>query len=399
MSSTAVALFLPAMMAICAATLLVLSRFNQPAAFAWGLGFGFCALGFAAPVLPLSENVVTLASDLFFVACFFCYAEAFLIHFAQPLYRRERTAFVAIYLIMNAYVVLQLKSPQLELLLNDIATACLLGFALISVVAHAKSLADRALVMIGSVMVIDILIRVLVFVYMADSSDQLRDFTQSAYAQFLQLTTMVIGLLYVIAIAAAIADRVIGQFRDAAERDPLTGLLNRRGYERLMSELKRDGSISGAVVACDIDHFKQVNDQFGHATGDRVLQVLALALRQGLPVNAISARFGGEEFVSFLPNIGLADAGVMAQSLRSEFAGQNWHLLGINRPITASFGVAVVAEGKESVRATADRADRALYEAKAAGRNKVIWDHGSHESGSVVVDIKQMKVKAAHDGA
>ncbi|MGV3553489.1 GGDEF domain-containing protein [Rhizobium sp.] len=390
MASTALALLLPATMAICAIAFLVISRFNQPAAFAWGMGLGLCASGFAMPMIPMPVHANALISDFLFVAGFFFYAEAFLKHFSLPLYRRERIAFGAIYLIMNAYVVLKVESLHLELLLNDIANSCLLGFALVRAMNHARTRADRAVVMTGSIVVIDTLIRVLVFVYLTNSTDNLADFSLTTYAQAMQISTMLIGLLYVLSIAAALADRVFRQLRDAAERDPLTGLHNRRGFDRTLGDLGQSGKIAGAIVTCDIDHFKQVNDQFGHATGDRVIQALAFALRQGMPLNAITARFGGEEFVAFLPGASLAEAGILAQALRARFAAQNWRHIGVDRQITASFGVAAVAEDENSAEAATRRADRALYDAKAAGRNKVVWDGGNYEPGGAVVDIQRM---------
>lgn len=402
MPSTALALLLPATMAICAVAFMVISRFNLPAAFAWGMGFALCALGFAMPVVPVPTHIQALVSDFLFVAGFFFYAEAFLTHFSMPLYRRERLAFASIYLIMNAYVVLKVESLHLELLLNDIANSCLLGFALVRVMNQARTLADRAVVLVGSVVVIDTLIRVLVFVYFANSSDRLEDFSLTSYFQAMQISTMLIGLLYVVAIASALADRVIRQLRDAAERDPLTGLLNRRGFDRIVDDIGLNGRISGAIVTCDIDHFKQVNDLYGHAAGDRVIQVLALALRQGMPIKSISARFGGEEFVVFLPGASLAEAGILAQALRGQFAAQNWRLLGIERQITASFGVAAVADGEDTAKHAIKRADRALYEAKAAGRNKVVWDGGNYETGGAVVDIQRVlkdDARRAGDGA
>jgi diguanylate cyclase (GGDEF)-like protein len=399
MASTALALLLPATMAICAAAFFVIARFRLPAAFAWGMGLAFCAAAFATPILPLPVHVVALASDFFFVTGFFFYAEAFLLHFSMPLYRRERMAFAAIYLIMNFYVILRLESLHLELLLNDIATSCLLGFALARVVNHARTLADRAVVMTGSVVVIDTLIRVLIFVYFASSTDRLEDFGQSSYAHAMHITTTLIGLVYVLSIAAALADRVIRELRDAADRDPLTGLLNRRGFDRVIAE---GGRIVGAVVTCDIDHFKQVNDQFGHAAGDRVIRALALALRQGLPKNAISARFGGEEFVAFVPKASLAEAGILAQAMRGRFAAQDWRPINIDRQITASFGVAAIADNEETAKAAIRRADRALYDAKAAGRNKVVWDGGNYEPGGAVIDIQQIlrdEARRVGDGA
>lgn len=197
----------------------------------------------------------------------------------------------------------------------------------------------------------------------------------------------------------------LDEANDKAQRDQLTGLPNRWAFEQQFSAAairakERFEPLSVAFI--DIDHFKQVNDLYGHAAGDRVIQVLALALRQGMPIKSISARFGGEEFVVFLPGASLAEAGILAQALRGQFAAQNWRLLGIERQITASFGVAAVADGEDTAKHAIKRADRALYEAKAAGRNKVVWDGGNYETGGAVVDIQRVlkdDARRAGDGA
>lgn len=389
MSSTAFALILPAMMAVVACAFLLLSRSNLPAAFAWGLGFGFSAAAFTTSATLASPHAAALVSDFFFIAAFYFYAEGFLIHFSRPRHRRERLAFVAIYLIMNVHVVLRLESLHLELLLNDIATSCLLGFALRRVMNHARSVADRAAVLAGSVVVIDTLIRVLLFVWLAGSSDRLENYGQSSYAHTMQITTAIVGLIYALSIAGALADRVIGRLQDAAKRDPLTQLLNRHGFDRAMESTGRDGKLAGAVLICDIDHFKPVNDQFGYATGDRVIRVFADTVTACLPRTAISARFDGEEFVVFLPHSSLAAAGILAQTLRAHFAARDWRHIGVDRQITASFGVASIFDGEDTARAALKRADRALYDAKAAGRNKVVWDGGNYEPDGTVVDIQR----------
>ena len=400
-STTALALVLPAAMAIFACALMVLSRFNLPAAFAWGAGLGLCATGFVTSVMPYPA-LAALISDFFFIAGFFFYSEAFLVHFGMPLHRRERLAFAAIYLVMNVYVVVRLDSLHLELLLNDVATSCLLGFALVSVMNRAVTLADRAVVLTGSVVVVDSLIRVLVFVSFAHSSYRVEDFTESSYAQAMHVTTTLIGALYVLSIVAALAHRAIGTLKDAAERDPLTGLLNRRGFDARLEQIEKDGALRGSVIIGDIDHFKQVNDRFGHDAGDRVIQVFGDTLRQSLPANAIFSRFGGEEFVIFLPGKGLAEAGVLAQALRARFSGYDWRRVDVEQQITASFGVASISDGEYSAKAATGRADRALYEAKAAGRNKVVWDGGNYEPGGAVVDIQRSlkdEARRSADGA
>lgn len=391
MASTTISqLMLPMCMAIFACAFMFLSRFRMPAALAWGLGLGLCGAAFAVPLAPFPTALIAVLSDVFFIAGFYFYGEAFLIHFAKPLYRRERVAFAAIYLIMDFYVVLRLGDLHVELLLTDIATSCLLGFALVRVMHSAVTLAERGLVLAGSVVVLDTLLRVLVFVFFSASSARIEDMAQSSYFVAMQATTPVIGVFYILAIAAALADRVIRRLRDDAERDPLTGLLNRRGFEQALTQSGMAGRLNGAVIICDIDHFKQVNDRYGHAAGDRVIQALAEALQRHMPINAISARFGGEEFVVFLPATTLAEAGIFAQTLRGHLAAQDWRHMTIEQQITASFGVACVFDGEESAQAAIKRADKALYDAKAAGRNKVVWHGGHYEPGSAVVDIQRL---------
>jgi diguanylate cyclase (GGDEF)-like protein len=155
--------------------------------------------------------------------------------------------------------------------------------------------------------------------------------------------------------------------------DPLTGLLNRRGLDA-----HRDAPrpAIASVVAVDLDHFKSVNDSFGHATGDRVLvmvaDVLAGIVRRGDWV----ARTGGEEFVMVLPGAPLAAAVRIAERARARIAatpvlaGGGQSAVGEVR-VTSSFGVAELAPG-ETIEAATARADAALYEAKRLGRDRVV---------------------------
>jgi diguanylate cyclase (GGDEF)-like protein len=378
-ASTIIALILPASMAIVACAFLVASRFGMPAALFWGLGLGLCGLGFATSILPGSPHVAALVSDFVFVVGFFFYAEAYLQHFRKPSRRSGRMALVGLYLIANLYVVLGLESLQLELLLNDVVTSCMLGLALGRVVNDARSTADRALVLTGSVVVIDSLVRVLVYVYFSDQSDRLEDFGTSPYAMAMRISTSIAGLLYVMSIAAALVDRVFRELRDAAERDPLTGLFNRRGFARAVAHAARSEPLGGAVIVGDIDNFKLINDAFGHAAGDRVIRALADELAAAFGPRSIAARFGGEEFVCVIPNATLAEAGVAAQAVRLRFAARDWRSLGVDSQITASFGVVLVANNERAIEAAVARADACLYAAKAAGRNQVVLEGGMFE--------------------
>lgn len=156
----------------------------------------------------------------------------------------------------------------------------------------------------------------------------------------------------------------LARLADAAVQDPLTGLLNRRGFgRRLEDELSRLEHEGGqcALVALDIDYFKQINETAGHAAGDRLIAGCADAWRTLLPASAVLGRYGGDEFVLVLPDVPLGTAADLADSLRAA-AGDE---------VTVSAGVAAWQHG-DSGSMLLNRADVALYDAKASGRDRTI---------------------------
>ncbi len=158
-----------------------------------------------------------------------------------------------------------------------------------------------------------------------------------------------------------------------AQTDALTGLPNRRSFaeqaDRLIVQHHRAGSVL-SVVMVDVDHFKRINDEFGHHGGDVTLRAVAQALRGALREQDIVARWGGEEFIALLPDTDGPGAVHVAETLRQAVAALNVvHDTAAIR-VTASFGLAV-HDGKASLEATTSRADAALYRAKRDGRNRV----------------------------
>ncbi|MGR2737506.1 diguanylate cyclase [Billgrantia sp. Q4P2] len=160
-----------------------------------------------------------------------------------------------------------------------------------------------------------------------------------------------------------------------AEHDPLTGLLNRRGFERRLEEALAEYSKTGTpsvLILFDLDHFKPINDEGGHALGDemlrRVAQVVAWEVRRSDHV----ARQGGDEFAVLLPSCTLKQAGEIAESLRRAVSEVTVTNEGKIYSITLSMGVTALQEGDESVEVVLARADEASYKAKADGRNTVV---------------------------
>jgi len=157
--------------------------------------------------------------------------------------------------------------------------------------------------------------------------------------------------------------------------DPLTRLANRRAFEREVHALQfRRGSLGGcAVLFIDIDHFKRINDRYGHEVGDRVLCGVADLLRANVSANDIAARFGGEEFVVLLTDTPANGARLVGEALRRAVAGHVVHSRGgIDLNVTISIGIAIAGE-REDIVALISRADAAMYRAKRNGRDCMTW--------------------------
>ena len=164
------------------------------------------------------------------------------------------------------------------------------------------------------------------------------------------------------------------ELRDLAVTDTLTGVWNRRqGTELLAADLAaRRPNQALSLLMLDIDHFKSINDTFGHQAGDHVLIEIASRLRRSLRGSDMVARWGGEEFVVLLRDCALSDALRLAEELRVEIAELPFGAMG---SLTVSVGVAEARAG-EDLTTWLERADRALYRAKRSGRNEVVADTG-----------------------
>jgi two-component system, cell cycle response regulator len=171
-------------------------------------------------------------------------------------------------------------------------------------------------------------------------------------------------------------DRLRTDFGTALEMaliDPLTGLYNQRYLMRHLRGLLESGQNRElAVLMIDVDHFKSVNDEYGHATGDKVLRAVADVLRGNTRVFDSIARYGGEEFVVVMPGTGVDDASLAAERLRSAVEGASFTWASGSRSrLTVSIGVACRAQAPGTPEALLHAADLALYQAKRAGRNRI----------------------------
>ncbi|WP_250474353.1 diguanylate cyclase [Caballeronia sp. GAFFF1] len=171
-------------------------------------------------------------------------------------------------------------------------------------------------------------------------------------------------------------DEAVAKLQEFADRDGLTGIANRRYFElRIRDEFSRWQRYGGdlSMLLFDLDHFKRINDEFGHLVGDTVLRVMAERVAETVRVQDVFGRFGGEEFALLLPCTNFDDAMIVAEKVRHAICETPIDVQGARVPVTASVGVACARrEVTSSYEALINEADAALYVAKREGRNRSV---------------------------
>jgi len=363
---------LPLMHITFGVTFLIAARWGQRSALFFGIAFLCNAAGFGLPVMPmgLSELTVAWVTDIFFAITFFCFGQAAAEHLRVPRRRLwTRLATCAASIALCIYAVVVRDDLHLELLASDGGCVLMLALALIGTRWAGLRSFDRALFAAAWFVTVESGIRGVSSLVTAPSD--VESFGTSQYAFFMQALGSVLGVVFAMAGLAAVALSVLARYRRLAMSDPLSGLLNRRGFEETIATRPDWRDRPASIITCDIDRFKAINDRFGHAAGDRVIEALAVILRARLPKEGIAVRFGGEEFLLFLPDRSPSDALRMAEALRSAVEAEAAGAAAVDTPVTASFGVSGVVTSDFSVHDAIGRADAALYEAKHGGRNRV----------------------------
>lgn len=205
------------------------------------------------------------------------------------------------------------------------------------------------------------------------------EYLQSTYAMVSQALGTVFALSIALLMMVILMRDILADVTQKSETDALSGLLNRGGFERQAATALRDAGRQGlpvTLVISDIDHFKSINDSYGHASGDRVIETFSRFIREAKAGHHIAGRIGGEEFAIILPGTHMAAARLFAEGARSAFSALPIDGLPPNRRFTASFGVAELIVG-EGIDTLMRRADAALYEAKKDGRDCVRVASGS----------------------
>lgn len=201
---------------------------------------------------------------------------------------------------------------------------------------------------------------------------------ESALAPVARIALLPAAAFETFLMSIGLADRTLALKRErdaamrAAERDSLTGVLNRRGFEERWAVQAASGQ-PGALLICDLDHFKSINDRYGHPAGDQCLKRFAERAERVLSPDAVLGRFGGEEFLIYLPSADADEARQQAERLRAEIAAAPVVVESESIPLTVSIGVLIRSTRSEAtLTVEITRADAALYRAKAEGRNRVV---------------------------
>ena len=239
----------------------------------------------------------------------------------------------------------------------------------------AKKTIDRMVFWVVMVLGIQGFPRTLLSFGTTGQSRDMLAFTHSSYWKWMNATYAVLILVVGLTFVATVVADVIEELRGRAMEDPLTGLLNRRGFEEAArKQIAKAKGTCFSIAVCDIDHFKAINDSCGHMDGDAVLVKVAELLRENLRRGDEVARFGGEEFVLLLSDIHREDARDMIEKLRQAIEATRFGSGSLrHRRITASFGIAEYRVG-EQLEDAIRRADKLLYAAKRNGRNNALVD-------------------------
>jgi len=216
------------------------------------------------------------------------------------------------------------------------------------------------------------LIRAIMLFLIPQSAEQLAFIKKDEAAPMLWAYILLTLALNIIMLGSALT-RLVHKIRNKAEKDYLTDMWNRRAIllhqDRIHQRWLRD-NVAYSVILLDLDFFKKINDQYGHAAGDATLIQTANCLKKTLRVSDLLSRYGGEEFLLLLPVTDAKEAYVIAEKLQIALSNSPLDWQGQSIPITASFGYATI-KANDSQEQLINLADKAMYQAKSTGRNNI----------------------------
>lgn len=249
------------------------------------------------------------------------------------------------------------------------------GLAALVIVRHGRrAIVDRVLAGGLAFAAMHTLAKPFIAMAVGGTGSSAASYADTLYAAISQAVGGMVALSLGLMVLLVYMWDIVSHIKEDALTDPMTGLLNRRGFSQKVRDwLRAPGheSIPSAVVLADLDYFKLVNDNYGHSAGDAVIEAFARVLRKASAVDYVLGRAGGEEFVIFLPRANGTAARLFSEAVRDRFAQLQISNLPADYRLSASFGVAQLS-GDDDLADAIDQADDALYTAKRSGRNRVV---------------------------
>jgi diguanylate cyclase (GGDEF)-like protein len=370
-SSTVLALLNPAISLSLAGAFLAFWFYQQHRPYLHGLAVGYACAGFGFIlqlfVLPIGFELTKCISSAFFIMAGWALSSAIV-----GRYNRQIAPLALAALGLGgfaAFLWFMFVNPSLVARILSINFA-ICGMALLVTAKlfpiRNRGPIEKALFVLTVLSAANLTIRPLLVLWLGGMQLSYEELYTSLYWTTAVLSHALLSLLTALCLFAAAGMDVMNVLKSHSETDTLSGLLNRRGFDqaaRRLLEQRIDLGLPLAVVLADLDHFKSINDRFGHDVGDSIIAEFGASIRAMAPDGAVASRLGGEEFAIVLPLADIAAARLFAEGLRTAFAA--------TAPATASFGIAI-HDGEKEMRPLLRRADQALYAAKSAGRNRVV---------------------------
>ncbi len=340
----------------------------------WSLTYAAASIGWGIDFLrdPLGDWLTSFAANPFLFLVAFFTARGTCLRYSGD--AQDRT-------LLPIYLATVAVSSFAGLVLADAfwrGTLGGTGMALMLVVAVAavwrsqpREFIDRGILLVLGLVVCVLLARPVASLLIEGRPTVESAVADSLWVVSVKLMAIFSWIPFAILFLVRIAHDLMEDLARQSVTDPLTGLLNRRGFFEQADLCMKEASAASpvAVLLCDIDRFKRINDRHGHAVGDRVIQSLAASLRGAAGDRGVIARLGGEELAIIMPACDETVARLLADGLRSCFAARDHACPALRPAPTVSVGIAV-ATGGEEIDPVLERADAALYEAKRSGRDR-----------------------------
>ncbi|MEE4454890.1 GGDEF domain-containing protein [Novosphingobium resinovorum] len=378
---------IPAAMLLCGLGFMAAGVMGFPTV-RWGGALCFLGSGFALMLIqtvslsivkPITEDALILLGVAF--AC-----RALLQRFGYKAHPHLELAIIASTGLLAMLSLLLFKNVRLETFFTQIGCFLILLSCNARIWRSCVTLSDR--ILLGTFIFFALVMAGQCAIYIAVDDPQpiVGAWRQSVWGSLVQYTGLFGSIILTFAVMIAVSLDHIEKYRRDAQVDPLTALLNRRGLEAFLASNRGRAFVegTGAVLMADIDHFKAINDRFGHQFGDKVLADFGAVLRDHVNDLGCTVRLGGEEFAILLPGTSLDQAVALAERMRQALEVYPWSQCTTDCIVTASFGVTRFERDEPFASAIA-RADKLLYRAKRDGRNCTVAD-----SPSIVVSLRPL---------